>query len=325
MGSDRAHLMAHYEASARMALPAWGLPADSALQLVCLSENATYRVQDPATGRYSALRIHRTGYHPPGAVESELAWLQALRADAGIPTAPVVPTLEGTLVARAGGHQAVLFEWLVGKAPSPGQLPQLMGVLGELAARMHLHSRHWRRPRGFVRFRWDVPACLGPRARWGPWQAGLGGGRAEHGVLGRAAAVAAARLAELGTGPDRFGLVHADMRLANLLLDGDRLAVIDFDDCGFSWYLYDLACTLSFLEDRPDVAELCHSWLGGYRRAAPVTREAEAAIPTFIMVRRLTLLGWAASHPSADEAGAIGPRFASATCELAEAYLSLSS
>ena len=49
------------------------------------------------------------------------------------------------------------------------------------------------------------------------------------------------RLAEYGTGPDVFGLVHADLRLANLLVDGtgtnSKITVIDFDDCGFGWYL----------------------------------------------------------------------------------------
>ncbi len=39
----------------------------------------------------------------------------------------------------------------------------------------------------------------------------------------------------LGTGPQRYGLVHADTRLANLLVDGGRVSVIDFDDSGFSW------------------------------------------------------------------------------------------
>jgi Ser/Thr protein kinase RdoA (MazF antagonist) len=325
MRSDRAQQLTRYRTLARMALPAWGIPANSPIHLVCLSENATYRVEDLSHGRLAALRIHRAGYQPPGAVESELAWLQALRADASIPTAAIIPTIEGSLVARAGDHQVVLFEWLAGQPPSPSQLPQRMRALGELAARMHRHSRTWRRPPGFVRFRWDVPACLGPQPRWGPWQAGRGVGPAEREILGRAAAVAIARLARLGTGPEHFGLIHADMRLANLLIDGDRLAIIDFDDCGFSWYLYDLACTLSFLEDRPDVVELCHAWLTGYRRLAPIAGELEAEIPTFIMLRRLALLGWTASHASADEVTGIGPAFALDSCKLAEAYLSLPS
>jgi len=42
--------------------------------------------------------------------------------------------------------------------------------------------------------------------------------------------VIGARLARFGSGAARFGLIHADMRLANLLVDGDDVCVIDFDD-----------------------------------------------------------------------------------------------
>jgi Ser/Thr protein kinase RdoA (MazF antagonist) len=71
-------------------------------------------------------------------------------------------------------------------------------------------------------------------------------------------------------------LVHADLRLANLLVDGDRITVIDFEDCGLSWYLYDLACALTFNEGRPDVPELIGLWVDGYRQVEPLSTEDEA-------------------------------------------------
>ena len=80
--------------------------------------------------------------------------------------------------------------------------------------------------------------------------------------------------------------MHADLRLANLIADGDDIQVIDFDDCGFSWYLYDLACALTFLEARPDVDELVASWVAGYREVEELSAEDEAEIPTFLMLRR---------------------------------------
>ena len=47
-----------------------------------------------------------------------------------------------------------------------------------------------------------------------------------------------------GTRPIR--LIHADLRLANLLVERDRLGIIDFDDCGFGWFGYDFAAAVSF-------------------------------------------------------------------------------
>ena len=83
----------------------------------------------------------------------------------------------------------------------------------------------------------------------------------ERAQLERLSDTVDARLERFGTGRARFGLVHADLRLANLIANGDEIQVIDFDDCGLSWYLYDLACALTFLEARPDVDELIASWV----------------------------------------------------------------
>ncbi len=68
-------------------------------------------------------------------------------------------------------------------------------------------------------------------------------GAEELALLGRLDETLRRRLAAYGQGPDRFGLVHADIRLANLLVDGEHVRVIDFDDCGWSWFMYDFATT----------------------------------------------------------------------------------
>ena len=62
-----------------------------------------------------------------------------------------------------------------------------------------------------------------------------------------------AGLAAYGTAPDRFGLIHADMRLANVLVDGEAVTLIDFDDSGEGWFAYDFAAAVSFFEDSPVV------------------------------------------------------------------------
>ena len=78
------------EAFARDALRAHGIGPDAALTLLNVSENATYAVDDLATGERSVLRVHRPGYHTRAAVESELAWIQALRAEHVVATPEVL-------------------------------------------------------------------------------------------------------------------------------------------------------------------------------------------------------------------------------------------
>jgi Ser/Thr protein kinase RdoA (MazF antagonist) len=142
-------------------------------------------------------------------------------------------------------------------------------------------------------------------------------------VLGRLDDVLRRRLAAFGKGPERFGLVHADIRLANLLVDGEHVRVIDFDDCGFSWFMYDFATTVSFIEDHPLVPELKQAWIDGYRSVAPLSQEEEAELDTFVMLRRLLLVAWIGSHHEfATEAAELGAGFTEGSCHLAETYLS---
>lgn len=321
--------------------PAAALAADALAQypigtratvtLCNVSENHTYRVTDPDDGRQYALRVHRPGYRTPAQIESELAWLDALEADGTVHTPPVLRARDGRRVVRAqapgiGARHVVVFEWVTGSAPdldSGAAAIEQFETLGAISARMHAHARAWARPPGFDRPRWDYEHSIGPHGHWGAWRDGLGMGAQERDQLQRLDATIAARLAAYGQDPARFGLVHADIRLANVLADGDAVRVIDFDDCGFSWFMYDFATTVSFMEEHPRVPELRDAWVRGYRTQAELEPAAEAELATFVMLRRLLLVAWIGSHHTfAPEAAELGAGFTAVTCTLAEDYLS---
>ena len=98
--------------------------------------------------------------------------------------------------------------------------------------------------------------------------------------------------------------------------------VIDFDDCGIGWYLYDLASALSFMEERPDLLDLIAAWCEGYRRIQPIDADEEAEIWTFLMLRRMLILAWMGSHAETDLAKELGGSYIEDTMPLADAYLS---
>jgi Ser/Thr protein kinase RdoA (MazF antagonist) len=324
---SRTDARAWLEELARRALRHYDVAAGATLTLLNISENATYAVDDPQTGRRTVLRLHRRGYHNRAAISSELSWLDALRNEAGVRTPRVIPDRGGhRLLALAEDdadepRYAVLFEWLPGTEPPEHRLTQSFVELGEITARMHEHVVSWRRPAGFTRFAWDYDGAFGEQARWGRWQEGIAVGPAEREVLDRLDQTLRRRLARYGVDPHRYGLVHADLRLANLLVDGDRTYVIDFDDCGWSWLLYDLGAALSFIEDDPRVPELVDSWLRGYRRVRPLPADDEAEIPTFVMMRRLLLVAWIGSHAGTELAQSMGAEYTRGSCHLAENYL----
>jgi Ser/Thr protein kinase RdoA (MazF antagonist) len=310
---------------ARDALRAYGCDPGATVELLNVSENATFRVL--GDDEPSVLRVHRLGYHTEQEIASELHWMDALRAEAGVRTPRVLPAADGrrivTVPERGGTGDArhcVRFEFLPGAEPADA-MNEHFEELGEITARMHQHARRWPRPGWFTRFHWDYDAAFGEGARWGRWQDGVGVGPAERRVLGRLDDVLRARLAAYGTGPGRYGLVHADTRLANLLVHDGDVSVIDFDDSGFGWYMYDLGTAVSFFEHSPEVPGLVDSWLAGYRRAAPLPAADEAEIWTFIMFRRLLLVAWIGSHQGVDIASELGAGYTRDSCDLADWYL----
>jgi Ser/Thr protein kinase RdoA (MazF antagonist) len=300
---------------------------NATVRILNVSENATYQVDDPATGRKAVIRVHRLGYHSHAAVMSELQWMTSLREAGAINAPAVIPTTDGQWIVSTHEprsdepRKSVMFEFVSGTRPNEDHLVESFDALGEMTARMHAHTRAWPLPKGFTRHHWDYEAAFGPAPRWGRWQDAPGLGADEHSVLERAVDTLRRRLAAYGKGDDRYGLVHTDLRLDNLIVDGDTTTVIDFDDSGFSWFLYDLGGALGFLENHPQVDAMIESWVHGYRRVLNLSDIDVDEIPTFVLYRRMTLLAWSGSHPNTDLAPVFGDEFVTETCVIADRYV----
>ncbi len=304
--------------------PDWGLSPETRVRLLTVSENATFRADDPARAAPVVFRVHRVGYHSRAEIASELAWIQALRAEAVVATPAPLPRADGGLIGvLPSGREVVAFAFMPGREPAPEDaLEAPFEALGAVAARLHAHARHWQPPTGFARKRWDWATTVGPDAHWGNWRDALGLNADGAARLARLAEALRTRLAAYGTEPERFGLIHADLRLANLLIDGERIAVIDFDDCGFGWRMFDFAAAVSFFETDPRIPALAEAWMRGYRRVALLPAEDAAMIPTMVMLRRLQLTAWIATHRETPTASELGAGYTHGTLALAERYLS---
>jgi Ser/Thr protein kinase RdoA (MazF antagonist) len=320
------HSIESMQAELGSALPRWGMSPHATLTFVSHSENTTFLAHDPQSGQRLVLRVQRIGYHTPAEILSELSWISALIADGIIDTPRPLPDDNGLSLCpvQLNGltRQVVAFEYMSGHEPDQSaSLPAWFRKLGAISARLHQHSRHWQRPTAFQRKIWDFDAMLGVRPLWGDWRAGLGLRNSDAQLLQRVADALAQRLDAYGRESHRFGLVHADLRLANLLVDGERLGIIDFDDCGFSWFFYDFAAAVSFMEHQPIVTELQSTWLEGYRTIAPVSNEDEAMLPVFVILRRMLLTAWIASHSETDTACLLGTDYTEGTVAMGERFL----
>lgn len=333
-GSDRAaefspEILTDLEAAVRLALAKWSVTDDASIRLLNVSENATFAVDDARGGRALVVRVHRRAYHAADEIRSEIAWIDALRRDAIVDTPEPLRGADGealqilTSPAGLADRHAVAFAFAPGSEPvSDAGLPGWFRRLGSLTARMHGHARSWAPPASFRRKTWDFEAMFGRHKLWGDWRSGVGLDANGAALIERALALVRLRLEQFGASPQQFGLIHADLRLANLLVDEPHLRVIDFDDCGLSWHLYDFAAAVSFFEHEPIVTILKDAWVEGYRAVSRLPQEDVDEMPVFVAMRRFLLVAWVASHPEVPIAQDLGAPYTAGALDIAERLLS---
>jgi Ser/Thr protein kinase RdoA (MazF antagonist) len=221
-------------------------------------------------------------------------------------------------------YYCTLFTFLEGHAPNEENESELIWQfenLGEITAQLHENSiNNWEELSQFNRLTWEYDTILGLTPKWGRWQDGLAITPERMELFEKVSEKIKKRLDRFGKDTSHYGLIHSDLRLANLLVESEQMKVIDFDDCGFGWYLYDLATSLSFIEHKPYVPALITAWLKGYRRVRVLSEEEELEIPTFIMMRRLQLIAWVGSRDN-ETTRELGSGFTEDTDSLARKYL----
>lgn len=299
----------------------WEGPAE--LSLMRLSENAVFLVRE-FSGRRRVMRVSRIGYHTGEEIQAEVRWLEHLSGQNQVRTACPLRNSQGSFLTTAnqGGqtYVCVLFEYLEGIHPDPardGEAGEDFRQTGRIAALLHRDAAEWKESRRLARAHWDYEHMIGQGGLFGDWRRCTDLSLGERRFLEEICAGIRRRLWEYGRDDENYGLIHSDLRAANLLKDGGAMQVIDFDDCGFGWHMYDLAASVSFLEDHPGVPDWIRAWIEGYRTEGVLTERDIRQIPAFVMARRLQLLAWVTSHRDSDPVKELYAGFAAKTVELA--------
>jgi Ser/Thr protein kinase RdoA (MazF antagonist) len=292
-------------ACAERALDHFDVEVES-VEFVASRENAVFRVVDTA-GSKRALRIHRPGYHTLIELESELEWTTALR-EVGIATPRSIPTIGGQWYASVpfgveGPPRFVgLMEWIDGEPLDAtlrdGEPTQIYWRLGALMAALHMHSIGWSGSDAFTRHSLDVDGLVGDDPWWGRYWEVPEMSVAERGLVESARARMAGLLRDFGTDADRFGLIHADLLPENVLVRDGMPFVIDFDDAGYGWHLYDVATSLVSRVDSDDFDDCRDALVDGYRSVRELPDDHLVLLPVFLLARMMMQLGWTHSRVS---------------------------
>ena len=271
------------------------------------------------------LRIHRPCYHSKSAIASELLWLLSLK-DFGIHVPMPIIGLNGKFLQVIhhnihGSRYVVLFHWINGNEPKKSDLATSFKRLGKITAKLHVHSSQWLRPIWFNRPIWTFETMLSDAAIWGKWQDAPYLDKRGISIISSCTKRIKVDLCNYKSNDSTFGLIHADLRLTNLLIEGDHTYVIDFDDCGFSWLMHDLAAAMSFFEHDPNLLAWIINWLQGYITEKSLTKSDIEMIPTFILQRRVQLLAWTGTHFGVPQVNCLGSIWVDQTIELCNKYL----
>lgn len=293
MSSQRAQIGRRRQV-ALAALEHYPLPQGH-LTFVSHGENTTYR-HDSAAGRH-LVRVHRPLRHgrdvdSATAIRSELAWLQAIRAETDLAVPEPLPTVDGstTVVVSAAEESRIcsVLRWMDGRIHESSPRPVHLRRLGEAMAGLHDQADAWAPPPGFVRIHWDHETFFGDGMVYGNTPAAECWALLPSTVHARFRAVAA-RMSDVMPRVGEVGLIHADLHLGNALFHRAGVKLIDFDDCGYGPRLYELAVALWELRERPDHAAFREALLTGYRTRRDVD---PTHLDEFIALRQVAFDLW---------------------------------
>ena len=141
---------------------------------------------------------------------------------------------------------------------------------------------------------------MGSQPHWGPFWDYRALSAAERRLMLDTRARLHAALTRLDRRRCVYSMIHADMHPGNVLVDGDRLTVIDFDDAAWGWHAYDIAVALVHQQDGPNLAALERAYVAGYRSVRPISDQVLMSVPMFRLVRGLAQIGWYHQRPELD-------------------------
>jgi len=324
---------ARLHALARYAVALWPLQVVR-IEPLKVRENAVYAVHT-SSGQRAVLRVHRLGYHRDAALESEFTWLQALAA-AGVEVPHPIRSRRGRsfeLIEFAGvpgPRQVDVLEWIEGEqlgaiGQSLGRdsdwVEQVYGLIGEVAAAMHNQACAWRIPAHFERHAWDVEALVGEQPLWGRFWDLEALTHTQREFFLQLRARLRGELLSYGTSAQCFGLIHADLVPENILVAGAAPRIIDFDDAGFGWHMFELATTLYFIRHEPFYPLARDALIAGYRRCRPLDEQHLRLLPLFLAARGTTYLGWVHTRRGEAVARELTPQLIELALAAGEEYL----
>jgi Ser/Thr protein kinase RdoA (MazF antagonist) len=249
--------------------------------VVCKNLNtlANYAIEVKSSTGHFALKI----YNPASRTATDVQWeidLTLHLIKNGAPVARPVAGNDGkyvqTFAIEGQNLTTVLFDWVAGEKPKPEL--STYTLIGEAAARIHNAADTFTSE--LPRERYDAHELIDnqlermetPLRESGQWQRVF---------------ELSERMRKIITNPSlNYGIIHNDLTLDNVHLDGNTLAVFDLDSAAESWRAAEAWGVLRAADDR------FKAWLEGYRSVRDFGLDDEKAVAAFGIVEDIRNVVW---------------------------------
>lgn len=263
-------------------------------------ENTTFRVLSKNNQTY-LLRIHRNNYHTKLAITEEIAWIGLLsKKGLSVPT-PVI-SKKGHLVetveheAVDGSRNCSVFKWIHGSFIEKSIQPRHMFEVGQILADFQNNT-----PKGKTKDRqyWTAEGLVGTNPKFSSLDKIESATPKQQKILTKGRKQTFKKLKQYEKKfPNRMGLIHADLHFGNIVLTKNKLGAIDFDDCGYGFFVYDLIVPYISMQNslgekkKHLFQDYKKALIDGYKTKRKWDHHDEALFSHLVTARRLSMLGW---------------------------------
>ncbi len=250
------------------------------------------------------LRVSHSSHRTWEMIMGEMEWLSYLAAG-GLSVARPVRSCAGNLVEvignesgsspasqpRVGEHgyfTVASYERAEGQPPKKaGWTPELFQSMGRFMGRMHSLAKDY------------TPSA--PAFRRPDWDSE---GPSTFDDLPETETTVVSRYLELvehfrglARCRDSYGLIHVDFHSGNFFVDDGRITLFDFDDCQYSWFIYDIAMSIFYAlpvdcvsdEDVAKGVTFFTNFMKGYMEENRLDPKWLQEIPHFLRFREVDL------------------------------------
>jgi Ser/Thr protein kinase RdoA (MazF antagonist) len=201
------------------------------ISLLKYSENYTFLINMESEKR--VLRVNRPDYHTFEELNSEVLWMDMLRKETELILPEVIfgrnnERIQSFQAEQSGiRYYCSLFTFMTGtivRSLSGDELLNKMCKIGEITAKLHRCSI--KNNIELERFKWNFETLFGDNPRWGDWRKFKDLTANEIEMIENVIFVIKSRLEKFGKNVDRYGLIHSDLHLSNIITEGDTIKVI---------------------------------------------------------------------------------------------------